>query len=162
MKITATRYDDIIRQRDEYDARIKEIDDRRESRFEQRSQDVHAAKKELEQKLSEKIGPTSLNLVIRVNEDYTWGRGSERRFWEVRITANDSNKFDENVALAWNMDIKLNQNGDIVKDSSSWSGLKAVTPAQIADLEESVRIIKLLNSLDWNEIVNAPTIGYDE
>lgn len=140
--ITASKLDDLRKQRDEYDAETKRLGDIREEKSKQYRKAIFDAAARLEREISTKIGTTPLQLSIRVSDE--WDEG-----WSVSVEANQANKFSDKVALAWNWSVKFNRNGEIVKDSSSWSGLQAVTADQLADLEESVRVLKILNSIDW-------------
>lgn len=155
MKITATKKDDILRRREEYDAESKILEDKIKQDEDRYNEARFKTRVDLEKKVSGLIGPTTLSLTIEVSEGWFGNSG-----WEVNVRANDRVKFDDNVALAWNWEAKLDKDGNIVKDSGSWSGLKITTPEQIADLEESVRVIKILNNIDWSEILNAPTVKY--
>ena len=47
----------------------------------------------------------------------------------------------------------MGSDGTIQKDSGSWSGLKATTAEQLSDLEETLRILKVINGLDWSNIL---------
>lgn len=157
MKITATKKDDILRKREEYDAESKILEDKIKQDESRYNEARFKTKVDLEKKVSSLIGPTTLGLTIDAAEGWLGRSG-----WEINVRANDRVKFDDNVALAWNWEVKLDQEGNIVKDSGSWSGLKITTPEQIADLEESVRVIKILNNIDWSDIVNAPTVKYSD
>jgi hypothetical protein len=121
--------------------------------FERWQAATYDARKEVEKKISDMIGPTSLSLEISASSDVI-GKDDEW-VWNIHIKANEHNVFDEKRALSWNWNARLNPQGDVVKDSGSWSGLRAVTAEQIADLEESVRVIKILNSIDWNEFLHS-------
>ncbi len=158
MKITATRYEDLQKAKSEYDAETKkmtDVIDEQERTF-RRAQ--NEAKQNIERQIADLIGPSSLKLEITADP---WGRyGSDS--WAISVRANEHNKFDDNVALAWNWDVYTNEKGEVLKDSGSWSGLKVTTPEQIADLEESVRVMKLLNNMDWNTIINSPRPEYNE
>lgn len=141
-KVTAASLDEIRKQRDEYDAETARLKNIKEDKHNQYRLAIRDAAKEIEKAISEKIGPTSLELHIRVEDDW-------QDAWEVRIEANENSKFDADRALSWHWDVKFDKDGTVVKDSGSWSGLKAITPDQIADLEESVRVLKVLNNTDW-------------
>ena len=97
------------------------------------------------------IGDTTLNLDVRV-EPLGGKFGSES--YEVKISSDDSNKFDDNVALSWNYDVYLDKEGNPKKESGSWSGLKATTPEQIGSLEETLRVLKKINNIDWTYILS--------
>lgn len=107
----------------------------------------------LQKEVVNAIGNTTINLRVDVDN---YGIGADS--YQVRVYGNDSNKFDDNIALSWDWKVYLNEDGTVLKDSSSWSGLKATTPEQLNDLEETLRILKLLNNLDWTRLIgNANT-----
>lgn len=156
--VKAATVEDITKRRDEYDAETQKLQDTYDEQKAAFNQARYNQEKEIEKMIADKIGSTSLNLQIRA--DYWGNYGADG--WSIRIQCNENNKFDDNVALAWNWEVGLDSEGKIKKDSSSWSGLKAVTAEQIADLEESVRVIKILNNIDWAEILNTPKIKVHE
>lgn len=151
MKITSSRYDDLMNRRKEYDEKMQHTKERIDESYGRWQAATYEAQKDVEKKISDMIGPTSLSLDITASGDVI--RGNEW-VWNIRINANEHQMFDENRALSWNWSARLDPEGNVVKDSGSWSGLKAITAEQITDLEESVRVIKLLNSIDWNEILH--------
>lgn len=157
MKITATKREDLMKARDEYDAEIKKMNEQQDSNTARYEAAENEAERGIEKRLSDIIGSTTLDLDIRVTQGW-----SNRGGWEVRVTANDKDHFDTKRALHWSWEAKLNQDGEVVKDSSSWSGLRAVTEEQIADLEESVRVIKILNGIDWDEILHSDTVKFGD
>ena len=67
----------------------------------------------------------------------------------IEIRMSYEHLHNEAFSLNWDYTIKLKDNGDIVKESSSWSGLKAVTAEQIDDLMNSVNFLKALVDFDW-------------
>lgn len=156
MRITATRFDDIKKQRDDYDAETDRIHGLISEASDRWLEDVRKAGNDLEQKISDLIGPTTLQLSIRADSNYIY------QGWTINIEANENRKSDNDVALSWRWKASLDDEGNVVKDSGSWSGLKVTTPEQIADLEESVRVIKILNNLDWADVLNNPIPNYKE
>jgi len=162
MKITASRRDDIERRRAEYDAETAKYNAIVEEGKENYRQASRAQRSAIEKEVSELIGATSLPLEIRADETYVKGGKGFQMGWKVLVRANESTKFDDNTALAWSWEVELDADGNLLKDSSSWSGLKACTPAQIADLEESVRVIKLLNDIDWNTVLDKAVLDYED
>ena len=107
--------------------------------------------KELEEEIKRAIGSTTLNLRIDVRPYAGFATDS----YEVHIDSNESNKFSDNVALSWNWEVYLSSDGTIKKDSGSWSGLRATTVEQLDDLEETLRVLKVLNKLDWSGILSS-------
>lgn len=159
MRIRASRFDDLKKARDDYDARTKELDRAiNDKELELRQAQAEAAKA-IETAVADMIGTTSLQLEIVANP---WGRSIGANSWEVRVTANERVKFNDNVALSWNWEASLDDDGNVVKDSGSWSGLKVTTSEQIADLEESIRVIKILNNADWDSILHSPRPDYKD
>lgn len=159
MKITANRYEDIIKQRDEYDLVTQEFERKRESNHDKYKADLYDAKKSLEREVVDLIGDTKLDLEIYADPYGTFGIDTG---WAINVKAHSNGNFDDAVALVWNWEVKFNEKGEIIKDSGSWSGLKAITAEQLDDLEESVRVLKLLNNADWAEILNAPKPKYED
>ena len=102
--------------------------------------------------VKDKIGSTSLSLNIHASKN----RGGT----SVHVDNGDS-PHDEQ-ALNWQWNVTLSDEGEIEKDSGSWSGLSATTPEQIDNLKESVRIIEILNNLDWGKILNVELPRYKD
>lgn len=149
MKIYSSRRDDLIAERDAYDAETQKYEDIVEKGYDDWRNARYDQGDAIAEEIRQAIGPTSLNLQFNVD-------GYRDEGWNVRISSDEPNKFDKNVALSWDWDAKLDSGGNVVKESGSWSGLSATTPEQIASLEESVRVIKILNALDWNDICHRP------
>ena len=105
----------------------------------------------------EQVLPYSDLIDIRVSRDYDWGSGVP--YLSVKISY-DLNK-TKNQSLAWSYSVGLDRDGNIKKESNSWSGLNAVTQEQLDDLEKSIEILKKLNIIDWESIVktDVPSVG---
>lgn len=157
MNIRASRIDDLRRAREEYDLGYKGLADEAAANDQRYRNAVASAEKSLENQVSDLIGPTNLELRIRAEEAWV-SRGG----WSVRVNANDDKKFDTSTALAWDWSATIDSDGNVVKDSGSWSGLKAVTPEQLDDLEESVRVLRILNNIDWDTVLHIANINYDD
>lgn len=149
LKITMARRDDIVKRQQEWDnlnkqnnAELNEYRTARKSVF-----------NALEELIRDKIGPTPLSLNIRVDESVWSGL-------EVRID-NGDHPHDEQ-ALNWNWSAVLTQEGELKKDSGSWSGLSATTPEQISNLKASVKVLEILNNLDWNTLLTVELPKYED
>ena len=139
--VTASRRDDILRERAEYNDLMKKNNDVRyqqEERYEF-AQDFNFAN--VENAIREQVGDLR-GVRVRVDERY---RGMEVNF--------DYEDRDEAKALRWSWSVQLDREGNITKNSSSWSGLEATTPEQAADLQRSVNIITKLINVDWKPIL---------
>lgn len=97
----------------------------------------------------EQVLPYSDLIDIRVSRDYDWRGGMP--YLSVKISY-DLNK-TKNQSLAWSYSVGLDSDGNIKKESNSWSGLNAVTQEQLDDLEKSIEILKKLNIIDWKSIL---------
>jgi len=148
-KINETRRDDIIKARDEWDAEYN----RQQAVYNDQKRNyntvLYDVGDELEEAVKKAIGPTSINLQVEVIPYGTYSSDS----YSVHVNANDSNKFSDDVALSWNWSVYLDKDGTVKKDSGSWSGLKATTVEQLDDLEETLRVLKVLNRLDWANLM---------
>lgn len=158
MKITASRADDIRRAREEYDAETARLKEKSTAQENAWRAETYRLKAEMEKKVADIIGPTSLNLSIKADP---WGYFGAKS-WTIAVNANEGGNFKDNIALVWNWEAKLDNEGNVVKDSGSWSGLKATTIEQLNNLEESVRIMKILNNIDWKVVLNSPMANYDD
>ena len=102
--------------------------------------------------VKDRIGSTSLSLNIRASKN----RGGA----SVHVDNGDNPHGEQ--ALNWQWNVTLSDEGEITKDSGSWSGLSATTPEQVDNLKESVRIIEILNNLDWGKILNVELPRYTD
>ena len=156
MKITvnASRRDDIIRERDAYNAEMKKqnaVHNQQYAKYEM-AQDYNYAT--IEDNLRNQI-PGLTKLGVRINIDaYGFGR-KYRRF---RIEFNREDRGD-NRSLRWTWRVELDADGNISKDSSSWSNIDITTPEQIADLKQSVDVLEKLVNMDWAPIFEAGFAG---
>lgn len=150
MKITMARRDDVLRRQQEYD-------DKR-SKHDSEVQSFRAAEysvmQNLENLIRSKIGDTSIDLKVIPRS----GLGSNK----IEVSINNGDNPYDGQALSWNYDVKLNMDGDVTKESGSWSGLSATTPDQIDNLKESIRIIEILNNLDWNTLLQVELPNYSD
>lgn len=159
-RINAASYADIVRQRDEYDAETDRLKVLKEGNTNKYRAAQRTIRENIANAVLKLIGPTSLNLDVYIDTDWMGDIGG-RPGWIISIKNNYYGNNDQR-ALCWDITIKLNSEGDVVKESNSWSGLKAVTAEQIADLEESVRIIKLIATTDWRELLSTPRANSDD
>jgi len=161
MKIVANRRDDILKRRSEYDDETAVLEQKADEGSRAYRDALDEKAKSIESAVADLIGPSAINLSIRINP---YGTGIYDNNWQVEVTANDAYEVrnSDKVSLRWNWSVTLDNEGNPVKDSGSWSGLKAITPEQIEDLEESVRIIKILNDIDWASVLNVPKPDWND
>ena len=151
MKITARKRDDILRDKAAYEADKS----RRQSQYDEQEQAYHEAIYSVRSDIKSAIESELGNYVDKVKIDV--------RVWtniEVRID-NGDNPFGPH-ALSWSWSVKLDREGNVVKDSSSWSGLSAVTAENIQDLRNTVDILEILNNIDWKTLLNTKVPEYED
>ena len=165
MRIIASKIDDLRRQKKARADHKKWYDSQTNKMWKDQ---YNAAYKPIKEYLEENLSKFDL-LDINV---YINGYWSEV---EIRIK-NESQLHQEDAALCWNYDVDLQTEenrfrdapaGVVRRQTSSWSGLSAVTENQIAHLEQCVEAIKWLNSVNWQDILDralseASTFKYDD
>lgn len=155
MKITASRRDDIIRERDQFEADFKsrqEAKDRETSNWQKATQETLTLVKELVQ---DELPETSLQIEIDA-------RTSFGDTIEVTISNQRFSPHVEGNALSWNWTVRLDQQGNVVKESNSWSGLKATTLEELDSLEETVKVLRACNAIDWTTILSIALPKFDD
>lgn len=150
MRITETKRDDILKQKAEYEKTFKERKDRYDKQYQDYNNAEYSITSAVEEEIKNQLNKyRALTFDIRAQRNYGSDRGVE-----IRIECNENNKFDDNVALSWNYKVSINNEGKVEKESSSWSGLKAVTEEQIESLEQTLEALKYLNKVDWKTVLN--------
>lgn len=92
-------------------------------------------------------------LNLDVNVDRNWGDAVE-----VRVQC-DEYKHDDSTSLRWNYRATLMSDGELKKETGSWSGLSACTAEQINHLKQSVEALEDLNSIDWESLLKIPKLN---
>lgn len=158
MKITCNRRDDIIKRRDEYEADYNA----RKARHEEKREAFYKAERDATSLIEEEVGAQlSTYRALQFDIHASRGRwGSDGMM--IRIQCNENTKFNDNVALSWSYNVEVDKDGNITKESSSWSGLKATTPEQMESLVQTVEALKYLNSVDWQTVLNKEMPKYDD
>lgn len=155
MKITASKRDDILKQKEEYDAdraRRKKLHDDDMSKYHGAVWDEFEAVKS---KIVEEL--KQFNLDIRVDVNYARiGRKGVRVY-----IADEDNKFSPDKSLSWSYRCEIDeQTGEVEKESSSWSGLQAVTETQLNHLKEVVKCLEHINQMDWKTLLDVELPKY--
>ena len=153
MKITASKRDDIIRRRDEYDADAQARQDKYDAQYRQYRNEVESVYSAIAQEVLAQI-PNAEMLGIEVVPQRKWDD-----MLEVRIKSHQDSR-DEDTALRWDWLVYLDKDGNIKKESNSWSGLAACTEAQLDSLQAAVDALRVINNLDWSRILRTALPDY--
>ena len=146
-----SRRDDIIAARDKYRAeKDKRIADYEVQETEYKKV-LYTLAEELEALVKETVGDTTIDLEIYAEP---WGGHFGAPAYKVSVKGDERKKFDNSSSLSWDWSVTLDRDGDVVKESGSWSGLRATTKEQLNNLRETLRVLEILNDMDWGPILH--------
>lgn len=159
MKITSSRKDDILKRKAEYEqARDAWRADRR-SREQNYYRAIDSQSRPIEEAVMEQLRRfPSLEFEVRAGEANSFQYGG--RGYKISIQCNEHRKFSEDSALSWSYDVHISKDGEVKRESSSWSGLQACTESQLNSLKQTVAAIELLYNMDWVSLLDKPHIRY--
>ena len=145
-KVTgASRREEVLQRKTQYDEEYDRMNADYEADKAKYYEVLQNIENNIEQTITTTIGNTSLDLTIDVRPSYDEG-------FDVDIR-NGDNPFD-GQALSWRYRCYLAKDGSIKKETGSWSGLEVTTSKQIENLKESVRVLEILNNIDWKSILS--------
>lgn len=145
MKITCTKRDDILKRKSEYEADRSRRQSKYDAQYRKYLEEDRRREEKIRNDVIGAIGETSLDLTVNVS-----GRFEHK--YEIRVSDEDD-KFNEDKALSWDWKVYLDKNGDVKKESSSWSGMNAVTAKNLSNLKEIVRVLEILNNIDFKMLL---------
>lgn len=152
MKITCSKRDEILERKAAYEAQRDE-NLRQRTAYDAAMRDVHRG---VEKAVLDAIGPSTEEISVHA----TYGIGRNLDSISCTIKGNDANIFDTSKALSWSYSVSLDEDGKPVAESSSWSGLNATTPEQLSSLKETLRVLEIINGLDWASILSVGIPDY--
>lgn len=161
--VTAGRREDIIKQRDAWDADFNTKKAQHETELQSWRNAIYDSVKSAQDYLEKELGKFSA-LSFDISVDPTGKYVSGRRDWvaQVRIMCNERDHFAPENALSWNFDVYLDESGNPVKETGSWSGLKATTAQQLESLKQTLDALTFLNNVDWPTVLNLKVPEYTE
>lgn len=107
---------------------------------------IYEVANSIKEEIAEDIGEVSIPLEIDVKP------GFMSKGYEVTIRNSDNPHDDQ--ALNWNWNASIDEQGEVKKESGSWSGLTAISAENIDNLKESVRVLEILNNMDFSKILS--------
>ena len=158
MKITCARNrEQIAREQAAYDERRAAKKAKQDAQYNSWRKDYLAIANSVKEQIEDALSAfTNLNLEVRVESGW---RGNAL---QVSIGSNQHNVHDEHKALSWNWEAYIDsETGELKKESGSWSGLNAVTTEQIESLKQSAACLEVINSLDWEAILDVTLPQYE-
>lgn len=144
--VTASKRDEILQRKADWEAdyntRKASYDDQyRKFRTADQSESDRLA-----EAVKDAIGDTTLDIDIDVTNNFNNG-------YKVQIS-DENDMFNDSKALSWSYSVRLDKDNNVVKETSSWSGLKATTIENLENLKEIVRVLERLNKIDWQSLIS--------
>lgn len=148
--VVGSNREEILKRRQLYD----DMKDRREDEEYEWKLASKQTLDEIAKSIRHMIGPVDIGLDIDVDTNM---------HDNLSITiSNARNPHVKNQALTWSWTTELSSEGEIIKKSGSWSGLDATTPKELANLRETVKVLEIINNLDWDSILHTKLPKYED
>lgn len=148
--IKASRRDDILKEKEEYEADYADRKARYDTQKESYRKADFDAIENLESQIRSKLGNLVEICEIDIQCMQSW---NDNNTYDVTIKGNNQSHFDEKRALSWNYDVKIDKDGNVKKETGSWSGLNATTTEAIEDLKNTVKALEILQAIDWKTLL---------
>lgn len=152
--LVASRADEIRKARDEWDAEKA----RRSLIYDEQDAAYRQAERAITKAIEDKItsGLASFNLLEFDVDVSPYGRYGGPGV-SLRVDCNQQKVHDPSSALSWDYKAYITSDGEVGKESSSWSGLEACTEEAMASLKQTVAALEFLNSIDYAQLLNVKT-----
>ena len=155
MKITASRRDEILKDKADYEANRAT----RKAKYDEQMATYDRARALVFQAIYDKVdaalSPTGMTVDIDVDTSFDG-------ILSVKVSQESDVANQKSRALSWTWKAQLNREGEVVKETSSWSGLQATTAEQLDSLEAILKCLRILNSMDWQAILTADMPNYND
>ena len=149
--IKETRVDDIRASKQKWDSDFEQA----YTNYDKMEYDYDVALGQLmeniETQIKLELGITDDSL-LEITAD-AYGNNKLRSKYRTGIKYKYGAPFDKKSALNWHIDIYLNDEGEVQKETGSWSGLEVHTPELLEDLKYSVNLIEKIMNLDYQKII---------
>lgn len=149
MRIYSGRYEQLLREKAEYDRKNNEYDNAMDVAWRK----YESAKDDIIQPIVDKVkqGLEKFNLLeIEVSGGTRYGENIE-----IEVKCNEISNRKESHSLRWTYDVWFNRStNEVEQESNSWSGVNLTTPDQLADLKQTVQAVEFLQSLDWASMLS--------
>lgn len=150
MKIVASKRDELIKARDRYDADYRDKLNKRDAELGDYYHATDAVTSRIARMIEDQLDNfPALEFDVDVRPASYDSKGVR-----VRIECNEHARYRQDSALSWSYTAEVVKNGEIKKETNSWSGLKAVTDKQLESLVQSVEALKVINRFDWEYLLN--------
>lgn len=154
MKLTVEdRRSDIIAARDAWDAEYNRV----KSQFDSEVAAWSDAKDEISLFVADQVKAAlgRAGKDLQVDADFSFGK-------LAHVKVGNGTFVNHDFPLTWSFDVALDKEGNIKKETGSWSGLNATTLEDVKKLRDIVDVLETLNNMDWYTILSNMTEKYPE
>ena len=150
MTIKETRADDIRAAKQKWDSDFEKAYTNYDKMEYDYDMAIETVMEQVETKIRAELSVTDDDLLEITADAYGGKFGGKYR---TGIKYKYGAPFDKKSALNWHIDIYLNDDGEVQKETGSWSGLEVQTPELLEDLKYSVNLIEKIMNLDYQKII---------
>ena len=150
MKVYASRRDDILKRKAEYDKVFNERKERYNKQYQEYRDEDNNRSNQLIDKIRSELGDIDPAIDVKVSQNFVYGYDPS---YSVYI-GDESDKFDDNKPLSWCYRVSIDSDGNVSKESSSWSGLRATSSEHIQKLRSIVDVLDKINNIDWSNLLS--------
>lgn len=144
--ITASKRDEILQRKADWEADYNTRKTAYDDQYRKFRTADQSESDRLAEAVKDAIGDTTLDIDIDVTNNFNNG-------YKVQIS-DENDMFNDSKALSWSYSARLDKDNNVVKETSSWSGLNATTIENLENLKEIVRVLERLNKIDWQELIS--------
>lgn len=148
--ITASKRDELLQRKADYEADFNYRKAKYDEQYANFQKMQESESNRLAKAIKDAIGNTTLDISVDVHQDFT------RNKYTAYIS-DEHDQFNTSKALSWSYSVSLDSDGNVVRETSSWSGLNATTIENIENLKEIVRVLESLNRVDWKTLMSEIT-----
>lgn len=150
MRIYSSKRDDILRERSEYRKQRQAAQDQYDAERDRYREARDAVTRPVKAAILTALSKfTSLHFTVSVEENWL-----HDNTLEVFVQCNRYSVGHEDSALSWDYRARIDRDGELLVETSSWSGMNATTPAHIQQLRETADALEVLMNIDWNYVLN--------
>lgn len=164
MKIMCSRRDDVLRRKAEYEKEYGERKARHTAQVDAWESAKDDTLEAVENKVLAELSNVNLDINVvctpRLRPDFIRNRNSRSTFLEIKVSSERGTR--NNTALTWSYTVSLDENGNVQRETSSWSDLNATTSEQLDSLREILITLEILNGMDWATLLKTELPKYND
>ena len=150
MKITASKRDEILKRKAEYDEKYEKYKARKDELDERYHEAVWNITENVKSNILQLLkGYDALKFNVEVRRG--WYASNKDKSVYVRIRCDSG-------ALKWEYEARLDREGKLELATNSWSGLNATTAEELESLRQTLGALYDLEKVDWESVIRRPDL----